>query len=281
LHPSVLDHQRQQGTARHSLAGESRLYSSRSSLANNDAATTTQARGFGKTQVSTSETTVVEDEQDQLQRASIPQIKSELLDLLPRMTGQDDEFRRVEQLVNALEEKYVPAQTLDFLNLALQGRWQLLFSTNLAAGRPHPLKFRLRELVQQIECQKLEGKIHNTATWDLAEAADGNFRATGTFTAECGYSINQGARLVVDLRDHTLRPARGSEIPADVPALVGLLHRAMPKEMFDPSDHAMDTTYLDADFRIARYTGPRMEGVRGIFIRQGTLEINPVGSVRT
>jgi hypothetical protein len=41
----------------------------------------------------------------------------------------------------------------------------------------------------------------------------------------------------------------------------------MPREIFDPTDHAMDTTYMDADLRIVRYTGPIFEGVRNIFVR--------------
>ena len=81
--------------------------------------------------------------------------------------------------------------------------------------------------------------------------------------------------MVVDLDGHELHPATGSGIPSDVPAMVALLQRAIPKEMFDPNNHAIDTTYLDADLRIARLTGPRFEGVRNIFFRKGQLEINP------
>lgn len=201
-------------------------------------------------------------------------IKDELLDLLPRMMGNEEEFRTVEKLVNGLEAKHTPPQTLGFLNMAVAGEWQLLFSTNLASGG-NPAQFRLRELIQRIEPNNLKGTITNEAVWDLAEDQDGVFDATGTFSVVCSYSINQGARMVVDLDDHILKPARGSKIPKDVEALVGRLHRAMPKEMFDPQAHAMDTTYLDADLRIVRMTGPRFEGVRGIFIRRGSLEIDP------
>mmetsp|Transcript_29267 Transcript_29267/g.59011 ORF Transcript_29267/g.59011 Transcript_29267/m.59011 type:complete len:85 (-) Transcript_29267:152-406(-) len=81
--------------------------------------------------------------------------------------------------------------------------------------------------------------------------------------------------MIVDLNDHEIRPAKGSKIPSDVPGLVGLLHRAFPKEMFDPSGHAFDTTYLDADLRVVRLTGPHHEGVRNIFMRKGSFEINP------
>jgi PAP_fibrillin len=245
----------------------------RAAVAANDASTskTTTAKGFGKHQ--TVAEVDVPDANDYYTNKPLNEVKQELLALLPRMTGQADEFRQVEQMVNALEAQYVPAQTLAFLNLAMQGSWQLLFSTNLA-GTPNPLKFRLRELIQRIECRKLEGSITNTAVWDLADE-NANFECTGDFSVQCSYTINQGARMVVAVTDHILRPATGSPIPANVPALVGLLHRAIPKELFDPADHAVDTTYLDADLRIVRYTGPRLEGVRDIFIRQGALEIHP------
>ena len=230
------------------------------------------SKGFGAVKEQPSSSTTKKETSD---NRPLMDIKQELLDLLPRMTGQDEEFRHVEQLVNALEAKYMPAQTLGFLNLAMAGEWQLLFSTNLAARGGNPAQFRLRELFQRIDTQNLEGTITNQALWDLAEIEDGIFDATGTFSVVCSYSINQGARMVVNLEDHVLKPSRGSNIPQDVQGLIGRLHGAMPKELFDPQDHAMDTTYLDADLRIVRMTGPRLEGVRDIFIRRGGLQIDP------
>ena len=232
------------------------------------------AAGKGSGAVEERTQTMKKPETDSKNDRPISAIKEDLLDLLPRMTGKEEEFRKVESLVNSLEEKYVPAQTLGFLNLANAGEWQLLFSTNLS-GSGNPSKFRLRELFQRIETNDLEGTITNQALWDLAEEQDGIFDASGTFTVKCSYSINQGARMVVDLNDHVLNLAKGSKVPQDMEGLVGRLHKAMPKEMFDPNDHAMDTTYLDADLRIVRMTGPRLEGVRDIFIRRGALEIDP------
>jgi hypothetical protein len=53
-------------------------------------------------------------------------------------------------------------------------------------------------------------------------AEDGEtFDAKGSFSIKCSYKINQGARMIVDLNDHELRPAKGSKIPEDVPGLVG------------------------------------------------------------
>ena len=200
--------------------------------------------------------------------------KEALIDLIPRMTGKDEEYRAVESYINLLEEGYAPVQTIDFLNLAISGEWQLLFSTNLMS-RPNR-KLRLRELVQKIEADGFNGRLSNMAQWDYAEDDEGTFDANGNFAVKCSYTINQGARMVVDLNEHEIKPARGSKIPKDVPGLVALLHRAIPKEMFDPNGHAVDTTYLDADLRIARFTGPNHEGVRNVFMRKGTLEIKPM-----
>jgi hypothetical protein len=202
------------------------------------------------------------------------QLKKKLLDLLPRMTGTKEEFKQVELYVNALEDKFVPPQTLDFLNLAMIGEWQFLFTNQL--GRPSP-KLRLTELVQKIEVDGFDGKITNKASWDLAE--DGAiFDARGTFASSMTYKINQGARMTInkDL-DLGIELSRGSVVPKDPQGLVGLINRAMPTELFDSTDLAMDTTYLDTDIRIVRFTGSRHEGVRDIFMRKGLIEINPSG----
>jgi len=200
------------------------------------------------------------------------EIKGRLIDLLPRMTGKAEEFQDIESYVNALEDKYVPVQTLGFLNMAMEGDWQLLFSTN-RLGVPNT-KLRLRELKQCIATDDLKGAVTNVARWDLAED-EGEFDASGTFSVKCSYEINQGARMTMSLDDNVLELAKGSKVPQDVEGLVGMLHRAMPKELFDPSELAMDTTYLDANLRIIRFTGARFEGIRNIFVRSGSVEINP------
>ena len=99
---------------------------------------------------------------------SVEEVKALLVDVLPRMTGTTEECNLVEGYINALEDKYVPVQTLDFLNLAMGGEWQLLFSTN-QLGRPSA-RLRLRELVQRVAPNSLNGKVTNVARWDLAEA---------------------------------------------------------------------------------------------------------------
>lgn len=216
---------------------------------------------------------------------TVDEAKSALIELVPRMTGNEDEYRLVEGYINLLEDRYIPVQTLDFLNLVISGEWQLLFSTNLMA-RPNK-RLRLRELVQQIETNGLDGKLTNVARWDYAEerVKDDNddgmgnneivFDSNGTFSIKCSYSIKAGSRMSVTLNDHELRPNWGSTIPIDIPKLVGYLHHAIPDELFDPNYHSLDTTYLDANLRFVRLTGPKNEGARNIFIRKGSLEISP------
>lgn len=93
------------------------------------------------------------------------QIKEKLLNLLPRMTGTKEEFQLVEAYVNALEAKFIPPQTLDFLNLAMFGEWQFLFTSN-QLGRPSP-KLRLTELIQKVEVDGLGGKLINQVSYEI------------------------------------------------------------------------------------------------------------------
>lgn len=235
--------------------------------------TSLAAEGFGPSAV-VEERPTKDDKEVIDTNLTAEEAKQALIDLIPRMTGKEEEYRAVESYVNLLEEKYSPVQTIGFLNLAMAGEWQLLFSTNLT-GKPNR-KLRLRELVQKIEADGFGGSLTNSAQYDYADSEEGIFDSSGTFNIKCVYKINQGSRMVIDLDGHELRPAKGSGVPSDVPAMVALLNRAIPKEMFDPNDHAMDTTYLDADLRIGRLSGSKYEGVRNIFFRKGQLEINPV-----
>jgi hypothetical protein len=211
---------------------------------------------------------------DELSSLPIAKLKERLLDLLPRMTGKREELEEISLLVNIMEEKFSPVMTLDFLNLAMQGEWQLLFSTN-RLGMPNT-KLRLRELVQSVEPNnepnENTGKIDTLTTWDVAE--DGiNFSHTGTFTIKSTYEIEKYPRLSLSLAEHVIKP-RG-DIPSDIQGLFGMLYHAIPTEMFDPQGLGMDTTFIDTNVRIVRLAGEKFEGVRNIFIRKDSVEINP------
>jgi hypothetical protein len=229
----------------------------------------------------------------EVQSMTMMQLKTELFDVLATMKGKSHEFRRVEELINTLEDRYVPAQTLEFWNLIHSGTWQLLFSTNLV-GTPNPQLFRLRSLTQTVQSQKFQGNVTNDAVWDLSQHSPQDvekrnsgavFDCTGQFRVQVSYEIpsqNNGggssARPTLQLQNHVLLPARGSPIPQNIPALVGLLHRSIPPQLFDPSQLIMDTTYVDEDLRIVRYAGytvnrQNLEGVRDVFRRIGNLVV--------
>eukprot|EP00560_Eucampia_antarctica_P004511 CAMPEP_0197831822 /NCGR_PEP_ID=MMETSP1437-20131217/12275_1 /TAXON_ID=49252 ORGANISM="Eucampia antarctica, Strain CCMP1452" /NCGR_SAMPLE_ID=MMETSP1437 /ASSEMBLY_ACC=CAM_ASM_001096 /LENGTH=312 /DNA_ID=CAMNT_0043434909 /DNA_START=180 /DNA_END=1118 /DNA_ORIENTATION=+ len=211
-----------------------------------------------------------------LETKSPSEIKDKLVDLLLHMTGKEEEFRLVETYVNVLEEKFISPQTLGFFNMAISGDWQFLFTTSVN-NRPSS-KLRLSELVQKVESDEaspFEGKLITKANWALAEDDTQTFDCYGSFTIECLYKVNQGTRMIIDLDQHLLEPAKGSKIPKDVQGLVGMLHRAIPKEMFDPEGLAIDTTYADPDVRIVRFTGKRHEGVRNIFFKSGSVAFDP------
>ena len=232
-----------------------------------EATETAAGKGFGK----------VEEKKVHVQRDPMDmrpeEVKQLLLDLLPRMTGTSEEFKLIEQYVNALEDKFVAPQTLDFLNIAIAGEWQFLFTTN-QLGRPSPL-LRLTELLQRIEVKGLKGSLVNQAQWDLVD--DGpTFDVNGKFSSTVSYNINQGARMTLeDDHDLSISLGKGSKVPSETESLVGLIYRAMPTEMFDASNLAMDTTYVDTEIRIVRFTGSRHEGVRNIFMRKGAIDIDP------
>ena len=61
-----------------------------------------------------------------IENMTAEEAKKRLIELIPRMTGKDEEYRTVEAYVNLLEDKYSPVQTIDFLNLAISGEWQLV-----------------------------------------------------------------------------------------------------------------------------------------------------------
>lgn len=236
----------------------------------------------------------------------IDDVKRSLIKNIPHITAittTDDDYvdddyynysnyneicRLVESNINHLESIYSPVQTIDFLNLVLVGEWKLLFSTNLLLPPPHlrrsltmtvidgdeTKRLRLVNVMQKIEAVGYNGSLTNMVQWNYEEDAPSSSKGSnsnGSFSIPCTYTIHQGSRMNLQVSDdRQLRPARiGSKtiIPDNIQELVAYLRQSMPREIFDPSDHAMDITYMDADLRIVRYTGPNFEGVRNIFLR--------------
>ena len=132
-------------------------YASLSSVKN--VASSTSGQGFAPAKQTIQKVKTPEELKEEAMAQTPLQLKANLLDLIPKMMGKPEEFRLVESYVNALEDKFVPPQTLGFLNMAMVGDWQFLFTTN-QMGRPSP-NLRLTELLQRIECKNFDGKLTN------------------------------------------------------------------------------------------------------------------------
>lgn len=62
----------------------------------------------------------------------------------------------------------------------------------------------------------------------------------GRLEVGCDYGLDSRGRMNMSLRIHRLLP--DEKMPSDPEGLVGLLQRAMPRELFDPNEHALETT---------------------------------------
>lgn len=228
-------------------------------------------------------------------KLSVEEAKKMLLDVAPNMTGKNIlENDMVEGLVNRLEEHFKDSpvskiQTVNFLKLAIQGKWDLIMSTNMVSKTdtndeddfvegPTQIFRILSPLEQVINTES--NLISNKVQWELItkseNANEQDDILTGFFESKSQYElVNQSTRLFLTLKGHGLdnkskRVPTGSEINGLIPRFID----GMTFELFDPNGLSMDTTYIDADMRIVRYTaeGRNSEGVRNVFLRQITQE---------
>mmetsp|Transcript_24831 Transcript_24831/g.28606 ORF Transcript_24831/g.28606 Transcript_24831/m.28606 type:complete len:343 (+) Transcript_24831:73-1101(+) len=224
-----------------------------------------------------STTPTIEELEETFSSIPISDLKSQLLNLIPSMQGTKDELNEVVALVNCIEREYSPVLTLNFFNLMMCGEWQLLFTTNQLGIPSRQLRFR--EQIQRLETGDTMGNLTNTVIFDYADDSGMSpqltFDITGKFDVKCSYEMNQGiSRYNITLNDHTL-DLPGEKRPRDLNKMVQTLMRAMPSELFDPNNIAVDTTFCDSDLRIVRYTGDRYEGYRNLFIRRGQVMVDP------
>lgn len=91
-----------------------------------------------------------------------------------------------------------------------------------------------------------------------------------TLRVSCTYKFIGAARMHVDLEGHAVeidsRNEKAKKLPTEyLEPMVNQLQSALPTEIWDPSG-LIDTTSVAPDFRIARFVGKRLAGVRNIFI---------------
>mmetsp|Transcript_21486 Transcript_21486/g.20767 ORF Transcript_21486/g.20767 Transcript_21486/m.20767 type:complete len:285 (-) Transcript_21486:127-981(-) len=197
---------------------------------------------------------------------SIKEAKKELIGLLLKEIEIEEEFLdyRVEYLTKYLEYKYIPIQTIPFLNFALSGTWSMLYSNILRSRADNTLLYKIS---QEINPSDTEGggdggTVDNIIGWELDRPDD---KAYGDLIVKCSYRFNTKGDLDVSLIEHLLKPK--DESPKDVEDLIMSIQKSIPFESFDPDEILVHNTYIDPDIRISRINGEKFENVVNIFIK--------------
>jgi hypothetical protein len=163
---------------------------------------------------------------------SIKECKSELTGLLSNTIEIEEEFLnyRIEYLTKYLEYKYIPIQTIPFLNFALTGEWAMLYSNTLRPREDPTLAYEIfQEITPNPEERSTEGTINNIINWKLNRIDD---QSCGDLVVNCNYKFNTKGDLDLTLIDHLLMPK--AESPKDVEDLIMTIQRSVPFESFDP-----------------------------------------------
>mmetsp|Transcript_12601 Transcript_12601/g.18246 ORF Transcript_12601/g.18246 Transcript_12601/m.18246 type:complete len:319 (-) Transcript_12601:325-1281(-) len=187
---------------------------------------------------------------------SVDRAKSQLRRLLPYVINLDRQRLKVEKLIKFLEQQGTTPLTNDFTEMGLSGRWNLLYTTT-TLGTPST-GLRLRKVEQEFDIEAK--KIRNHVLWSFLDED-----CHGQFTIVINYQMVGSGRLYLKVEDYILKPK--NKIPEDPVLLSENLQRALPREFFDPDNSWLDVTYIDPNFRIARYMGKRYAGVRNILDR--------------
>lgn len=190
--------------------------------------------------------------------------KQRLLRILPSFINLQSQSDKVLQLIQQLEKEAPLPATSAFTQLAVQGEWRLLFSS--ARTVPSRGQIRVRGITQTIAITP-DPVLINTVKWSL------NTRqhvVNAVLRVLCSYQFVGPARMMVKLEDHQIRFVDNQDGVKSMTRealkdLVTDLQRTLPIELFDPSG-LIDVTCVQPDFRIARFVGKRLAGVRNVFV---------------
>lgn len=190
--------------------------------------------------------------------------KGRLLRILPSFINLETQSSKVGELIQELERDASPPATPEFTSMFLEGDWRLLFSS----ARPTKVSgdIRVRRIVQSIRTVP-DRTLINTVDWSWARRG-GEKSVDAVLRVVCSYEFAGATRINVALEDHQVRipPQTAGPIqPEELQDLVMDLQRSLPIELFDPSG-LQDISVIQPDFRIARFLGKRIAGVRNIFV---------------
>lgn len=188
-------------------------------------------------------------------QSGVPRASTRLVDALRQAQAS-----KVPMLIAAAETEFAPElpATASFGELAHAGDWSLAYSSAIRAAT----SMRIRGVSQHIE----SGTLENVVVFEWIA------KVRGVLRIGCEYEFIGPARIQIALLAHTVR--LDSAPVGDMQEMVAELQRALPPEIFDPSGIA-DHTVLAPHVRVSRFVGPRLAGVRDVFVRSGTIVADP------
>lgn len=197
-----------------------------------------------------------------------PSPKFRLLQTLATLINLDSQRGQVEALILQLEAFNAIPLTPVFTEMALSGHWRLLFSSTRARTDG---TIRIRQIGQIFDTQNKT--LTNQVLWSFP-CADGSQQIMAYLWVVSEYQFLGAGRLRVHLREHKVKilqrqDGEKNKVPDNLQALITKLQLALPVEFFDPSG-LLDVTYIEPDFRLARFMGKRLAGVRNVFVRPST-----------
>jgi hypothetical protein len=196
---------------------------------------------------------------------SLTECQKELLSLLRQETTLENEsfyHCRVEYLTKVLEQSYIPAQTLPFLQLILAGEWEQMYSNVLTPRADETLEVDMYQEIIPSPDGSTGGELRNRIGWQLHRPDD---TSRGDLVVQCGYQINTKGEMDVSLTEHFLLPV--GEMPKDPEGLVMSMQRSVPFEVFDPDLVLIKNTYITPDLRICRISGDKFYNVFNVFVK--------------
>lgn len=191
-------------------------------------------------------------------------VKQNLIETLDVLINNDSQLRRVERSILRLESLKVTPITPEFTEMALAGEWRLRFSSLRTRSNK---TVRIRRITQRFEVQNK--RLVNEVTWSFLAKNNKDY-VNAVLSVVCPYVFVGPGRLDVSLEKHNIsitdrEDGRPNELP-DLQSVITDLRLALPIEHFDPSG-LLDISYIEPDFRISRFLGKRLAGVRNVFTR--------------
>lgn len=192
-------------------------------------------------------------------------LRQNLVRLISEFTKEDVQIGPIKDALMKLESLQLTPATPEFSELALFGDWRLLYSS-LGTMTKEP--FTLEKTVQRFDTAAK--RMTNQVDWEFP-AKNGINKVNARLQVICEYSFVGPSRLNIKLLEHkvTILPRQDSssiELPDDMKIVIDDLRRTIPIEFFDPSG-LCDISYIEPEYRVSRFLGKRVAGVREIFFR--------------